>query len=1039
MKSLIVTGSTTGRLYVQSPISLALFPAGWKFKILAAYVDSTISVRTPEAAQTLGGKIGFCYSTDVADNIDDTLTQPGEAADAAVTGRIINGVERAMWDDGLPLRWEQGGYGSSSGDYDTPAARIRTARISLCDTMIKGEVDEGYICYVVRIQGTSNTLYSFKENFYFYCGSDYEWAFMLKDECDTDESHVSIDVSAAVHVRVSKFTEPDVEQLGHGVYNIPTLPLCRTTLTKVSSSYRYGASSSYSEQTGATYPIKIPKSGLKITANPKYKRSLPVGYRAVFVKKTSSGLAAADDTVLANLNTATVTSFRPLYIPYAADTYVVFILVRRNTSYPDLSETKDWLVLTGGEITDTNGRLPNLTPVRFWDNWQTESTEGPKLHLLKYSDTTGLGYSTRMYGSCLRMRDVKRVVCGPKYSLFGSIYKQQADGSWVLYDSIYSINPGAPPDKFPNSIPRGGVPMIDLESYGFDGIAMIGIQCELEPYVSSNTQLPRQKSMGFLRAYDDVYANVFVEYKNSVKVEFERGLHPRIQENLRRMADFIIPVMKAGGYADQHDDVTTPADYPELYDVAPAWYAGGKYSNSLWQHVSDKSYVTAAQNPNSRVYKHYWPERNSSWPNSYAYGLICNSFAALMMGLKENYVNSALLRQDVNPLYKFDFLDFDCYKHEDLEKIKPGDWLVQAKSDAGHIMTVLEKVYVNGALVGINAVEAWAPFARHRNLLDPEYYRGIEDISFISSGSRIRGLSFQSIYECLGEPNKEYEGILRIKPEYINRLEDVFSMRTDWTAGTVMCDRGSDGIYTTRSTKILLSVSDNDATSLCIYHDVDDSGIPDEFVDEVLLKEIVDGSDADIQADSNGLRVVDLKDCYTAGSPSVKTSVDLTEGALHLVKVKVGDDEGSDVQETFYVAPNFEPPVRINGEATSEAVPGVTMTRLFFESREDNFVWASLIYEETGAPASPRKRYTLYTKEQAHTVSNEYAEYLRNRYWALRNIYSGWKYLDVPLTCEVTTTDTFTVGYKNGMFVYESPYGGTYLVCVRTFFFASIF
>lgn len=929
--------SITNRLWIESPILLSIFPAGWKFKIQVMYSDGR-TVSDDAAAKTLGALIGFCYSTDVADNIDDSLTQPGEAAEAAATGVAINNVERATWEGSLAPRWEKGNRGSDG----TSATRIRTPWISFGDNkMLRVEVDDGYECQVWRFDEEPVLDATFTKDFYYYCGSAYDWSFVIKT---TDNA--TIIPADAVHVRIREWQEPEREELGHGVYNLGYELAYGEIITVDDVHYRPPSSNANSY--AATAPILLPKQGIKVTYNPAYKgyavNDAP-SYKPRFFKKTSAGLIAVGTeeepatTELAALNSATGYVYRSLFLPYEEDTYVVFTLQKGSSQTAPMTDFPDLLVLTSGEVCDNGGKLMGLFPVRF------NSASRTDLGIRDYSHTYGstqsgvkvaLDYSMRLLGSYVRLRDVKRIVCGPKFSLYAEVY-EPGDGVWQNVAAIHSKYTGLLGDV-------GGVPVLDFSGYDPDGFALIAIQCETRAGVSSGGALTSVfYGMGMLHAYEEVFDSVFVEYRNGVRVEIDHGPSPRIQENLRKIADFTIPDMMGGKYSNFTATLGGNSTYGfrSMKNVSPGWYNSQACYNGILFNVSDQAYITAAQNPNSRYYKHMRDNAPEGEKGRWGYGWICHQCAAAVLGLREPYPVGLCFRQPIDELIKFECrLEFDAKKREDLEKVRPGDWLLVT----GHVRTVVDKVYVNGALACINIVEGWAPFARRLMLCDPEYCVGLEEM-----GSNYEFLNIQSD-DGLGR----YTSILRIKPEYIERIDSTFRMKNDWTVGTVMCDRGTGGIYTidpfgTR-TSVPLFVSDADAVSLKVYR----SGYPEDAITLSL---------EGVTPDANNLRRVLL---------TVSNMQTLGPGAYEVETVPAGvtDDEWAnddeyehEVQEFFYVIDSTSDGDKelLRNPTESYGPAGETLVTVTFPKRS-NLLWLYVIYKYDND--SDNDKSSIYLQQQ---------------------------------------------------------------------------
>ena len=611
-------------------------------------------------------------------------------------------------------------------------------------------------------------------------------------------------------------------------------------------------------------PIKIPKSGLRITYNPKYSdqnKTAPF-FRVVVVNLVDNGYDgfeySTDNEVLNVASHDTMHRRYSVYIPYVENAYVI-INGMSNDTVDDIS---DAIYVYSGDITDTGGRLPGLHPVKILGT--TSNTYKPPE--ISFGTTASIVNTSRHYGGAVNLAHIKKMYCGPKYSLIANVYKENADGTYTCIDYIWGSNTST--DNLVN-----GVQYIDFEKYGqIDGIVLYAIQCTSRYYKTDSTHVSVEYTgMGVMNGYDYVYANTFVEYKNGFELSFMDGLDSRIADNVYYYSHFTVPKRFPVSYVNYHEydagDITPRQTITE-YDCSPTFYAGSYETQTPFLAVTPKSYYTAMQNPNSRCYTFGEDGR-------LGYGLSCTDFCSVMTGLLENYPVSSAVFNDVDT---FERISDNWDYRTQMDLLKPGDWLGRqqpysggsptsgssANEIRGHLMMVYEIMRVKGAIQYINLMEAGYPYTRFTALVSDKYESVLGHNSMES---------VNTTFSRLGQ----YVHLRRPKPEYIRSIKDNWDMNR-YTNGTLMCDRGKDSVYCLLKDgtmgNLYISCSDNNASKIYIYRRALDNSGSDVYVGAVSIS----------SQRNNDLRVTNIKSHITQpGYYKLKTS---TTG---------------DVQESFYV------------------------------------------------------------------------------------------------------------------------------------------
>lgn len=682
--------------------------------------------------------------------------------------------------------------------------------------------------------------------------------------------------SESVAVSIERIDCSETEDIGYGVVE-HELNIVNNQAIGATYPYFY-----YSSDTGTSVPIKIPKSGLRIGFKPichskDYMDGLSFTYPAfsyIAVKKGNNGLSLQtdNDDVLA-VSSSTSKQRQSVYVPYIEDCYLI---VRVQSPYIDS------IYVTSGNVNARFCGVYNIFPtaLQVIDNMEGFSDQNSLDIFGAQSDW--YSYSSMLYyATAVRIRDVNRIICSPKYTLLAEIYKINDDGTITRYSDVWGAWSGTRQTE--SEINASGLSVIDLSEYDFDGYALVAIQSPIV-FVRSSTSIgfsSKRLTTGNLGGYKDVLDNVFIEYRNSVRVSEIAGMPSILAENIEKICSWQVPVYPDGFYVEQHS--TTPHYFPAQYNSVPSMYNGTFVANSLLMNVTAKSALTCLNNRNGRMRKMQRIESAQGTPTdgNIGYGLTCTNFTSVIRGLKENYTSWSYAYQDKR---KFDTFDFD-YK-TDLLSLKPGDVLTKhiLTPEAGrptdsHCMTVSSIIVVNGVVKAVNVIEATIPYCRFASFIDEEYY--IEDTNWIVKQYTIDKLA-------------DYMWINRIKPEYLKPIESVFEMHPENTgAGTVMCDRGTESIYGIHAQYVELSFADADVTTN-IYL----------YKDGTLLATVPKSGASTV----NSLKLINVAS-YING-----------EG-LYTVKT----DKSNDVQETFYVKDDVQPITYTEDEeTTSLTIPNIS-------------------------------------------------------------------------------------------------------------------
>lgn len=802
--------------------------------------------------------------------IDTSLTVTGAAADAEKTGEI--GKALAFVTPRATLKFMQKAMTSAGEYYDsdircatehmTPEPglyRIHSVRPDIKFIFWKDTALYGGELSDVLVQADGET----------------DLAIVVKME---DDGVIDPD-TASRSVWIERYTpeEPKEERLnGTGMMIMGDEPLCHTFIT-----------TQYHGLTSLVY--KMPRSGVQVgkimsgdSAN---------GFCVTrFCRMTDGLLTDATDYVYGNTrwDGGTPTFFptrATVYYPYDDNLYfyVVFAKTEQQEDYG-----LDSAFLSYGSVRDGNGRLTNLAQASCGYGVNPAPNQDVTGPYPSFTLWAGSGYATQQhfYGTILRLRDAAAICCSADLSLLCWWYDRDGDLLGRVYGSALT------------DYAFTGVNNIDLTGYGEDGYAFVLIRAPFtarEPVEGQTRTVLDEQTMGGIHLRDHVLNNVFVRYKNRTTIGHTSGLHPVLADNIEKFKALDLGSTYGFGYSGP---VTrTQVRMNPMPHMGPVFYAGNTVTNTFLQNVSLKSFVTALKNPNSQVYRSDYvaPNPVTGRITTRNIGTTCNALPSVLYGWPWAVRANAWDQRTI------DFPDVTVYRDFDFinryDEVQPGDWVVGVsyadteqgrEEDDAHILFVTDVIYVNGAVLAIECIENYPPMARYRYLfLDP-----MLDRFNLQFGRRE---PVDTFYQILVRPDRS-----KIVP-----LEEAFGpLTTDYSVGTLMCDRGTDGVYCPRNQNCQITISDPAVEQIDVYKggtfvasiDLDD--LP-ETVDAVTIQHSAYFSGP------TGYRVIDIIRWIRA--------LESPEGYYTLKA-----DGGEDVQESFYVT--AEVPQTIRTEVGDAAV-----------------------------------------------------------------------------------------------------------------------
>lgn len=734
--------------------------------------------------------------TKVQSDIESTIVQTENLA--TVGDRYVFPFERKVVATANP-----------SYTFSPSTTRMSTNPITFDNKFLEINVDTGYYCVVYFSNGSGTRTYRVMTagKHFMYAQKDTPVVFVLRNSTD----NTVIELSESSHVSISEVKQ-ETTDVGCGIVNHNLSydiggTIAATTPYYTNTSYRY-----------ASCPIKIPKSGLRIGYNGKYHTQnfiVPTNvsedgtiiaatwnipsFRIVAMKKTNSGLVVETDDEDIEAASKTSGIIDSVYIPYIEDCYIIIVLhtdnALSNVDYSDL------LYVSSGSVERSYCGVYNIGPTSLLINPALDGFDGMNSLVIHGRISDDYSYSSLLhYFTIVRLRDAKKIVCSPKYTLLANIYKINEDNTIERYADEYGIWGSSSPSGQTSS---SGLPVIDFEKYDFDGFAVVAIQSTViyKKTGAASVQL-RKLTTGNLGGYEDVRNSVCVDYKNGVNVAYVPGMPSILEENIHKLCNWRVPEYPSGYYTESAE---TGAHYfPTQYNAVPSMYAGTYLANSYLMNVTAKSIMTCLKNPNGRARKMQRVQAGQPGTDgvptvgNIGYGLTCTNFTSVIHGLMENYTPWSMSHQE-NKL-KFDTYPFD---YRDLSTLRPGDVLsmhyeepMMGRYNKGHLMTVSSIVTVNGTIKAVNIIEGGIPYDRFTTCVAEEYYLPkdpTESPGWLPINDTINRLA-------------DYKWRSRIKPEYLKPITETFDMYPENTeVGKIMCDRGTDSAYSVNNEFIEIS------------------------------------------------------------------------------------------------------------------------------------------------------------------------------------------------------------------------------------------
>lgn len=744
--------------------------------------------------------------------VDPTLTVTGAAADAMITGNVKFAIDKEIGSiiyaenlDRIEIPLMQGSVSLPSGGHSPFLKRLRSTKFYHFGNgwrKVTMPSNVGFNMYRKDITGnveTCNVTASSNKHIFFYnFSSDYSYVFQCfkLGATTADFLFESVTEPFVVEKCVQTF---DVEESKLGVTEIPLEWFNYSLVDYASSVYAINTATMCSKL------MKIPKGGFYVYRNPIYKNTnypYPVWQVKFFRINSDGSLSAATDYPACTANNVGHTDVyygEPAYYPYAEGVYFA-ISVRATTSSVDVNSYTDYLKVFAGVLTNCNGRLPNIFPV---DIVSTNVGTEDEYVEIQTKNTTNTRRNYRNYGAGVSLQHVNRIIASPKYSLVALVYKVEQNPSTLkmeatLIDNIYSFASTS------YSTEVHGVPMLDFTKYEDidEGYAIIGIIARQERTGEYGDDTVRRKlfSMGGMAEYENVLNNIYVEYKNGIVLTVDNSMPKVIAENLHTLENFKLDKVYGTVFGDSigQENVQTY----EMEKASVYWYIGGNYYyNTPFMNVTPKSYVTAAKNPNSRMYTFKW----SDGQYVRGYGANCNKFVCLALGT-DHCPSSYFLAHGYKANQMYDVTPFTYDTIDDV--LKPGDVIIRELRDLSdfHVMLCTEKVYINGSLFCVNYSEGYPVWAQRNSWINYGYKNPNTEYKIF----RFHNLaSIQEVNSYAARPHADT----------IHLLKDKYSLTTDYTVKDIMCDRGDESIYCLSTSHIYLSIADDDLTQIKLYKD----------------------------------------------------------------------------------------------------------------------------------------------------------------------------------------------------------------------------
>lgn len=785
----------------------------------------------------------------------------------------VNKIENRIY-----LNWEQGGYyGSNSeshsiGDPYINSVTIRTPKMALAPGNYIVTIEKGLNALLLFYEDGEYHLFgnSIIENkvntFLFITKENSHYALMVKKN---SEEALPISPSDGAGVTLHEYIPKLSVNEETGIVDVNWHRIIGITDTGMIN---------LSQTTSASDILPIPKDGMNIYVD--HEVSDEVKYNVYFMKKDTNGAFIPDQDYAYSMTdwsgiqpTSTATKIGA-YFPYSEGTY--FTIISRIAPVTICTGTKN----------HNYGRLTNLAPVSFKYtsvivNGETKYKIDP---VFKAHGADG-EYSTAqiMYGSVIRIRDAQYVCCNPMYTLSAWIYDGNLENEQDYIEDTNTHERYFQYNKFNHRIdciygkafsPRfayTGQTYIDLSKYDKNGYAIIVIHDKHTVYPSTEITSRAEETHGIFRSYDDVLDNVFVGYYNHVVIEHAKSSNSIFFENLRTLKETTFPNTFAMHWRGPYN--SEPYPFAAMKNPTLGFYTGKYTANVPLQNVSCKSIATANQNPCSVVYCAEWKSMdkneiydgvNSTSYTHNAYGGICSNLPTIITGLNwfahgENYYYKI---PDGWNGFKI-MHDFDVITRAD--ELQPGDWLFGASSpdlSDYHVITVTDIISINGEITCIETIDAYPPIWRYRT-------------GWLTAPYSHINLEFSST-----EPLDTFFNLVVRPPKSIyRRMKDIWDMNTNYSVGTLMCDRGTDSVYCAGNRYLYITIADSNITEIKVFkNDQEVNSIVLEERDKIKLSYISD------------LDSIDIIEDIRASGPGYYT-----------LKPVYGNIVGT-VQESFYVA-----------------------------------------------------------------------------------------------------------------------------------------
>jgi len=643
----------------------------------------------------------------------------------------------------------------------------------------------------------------------------------------------------------NRYSAPELDYEDHHGVKIAKLDSFpyQISLTYNDTSTTYGCTT-FKSCTSRIY--KMPKGGMQVYANAS---AFP--FRVFFFRIQDGIFVPASDYDYSgyNFNNADelLRSSFGRYYPYEDNLY---FLINSSSGVTSLDTIKIGFGTIDPEL---RGRLTNIIPCAYTSGVIPGSDNVTAYYpTLNYWASGAHKSDTQIhYASFIRLQDAKSVTCSAEYSMQALIY----NNSHTLIGRTYT-----------HCLVRGqvdGMNYINLEQYGKEGYAIVTIRPKttLEiPVSGASTITHKEYGNGGIHSYEAVLDNVYVEYYNHVTVSHATGLHPTIAHNIRALRNMQFSKMFSFDYANGH---TGDSRYNllETDNGTDIVYGGASFYGNIFDNVTVKSYATALQNFNSDFYKSDWLT-GTIWAN---YGMVCNTAVSVLHGYMweagafQFYVDDAPNVCGLSVTRNWDY-------NSQIDLLRPGDWLIYYDEDAegGHFVLVADIVYINGEPFCIQVIDAATPLVRYRTFFvsDPLLKFNQELIN--------------------AQPISVYKAFARCTDtSRLKTLEEAYgSISTNYTVGTLMCNRGSDSVYGYSDQYCYITVNDAEMESFGVYKD-------------------------DVLVDTVTLPASDSGDWVSFGDHPLKAlniiSILRTNGTGYYTLIP---DNKETAQESFYFAPN---------------------------------------------------------------------------------------------------------------------------------------